>query len=319
MPKSFKPAFGLKNKHLQTLYSSLFRKDLKLNFEIEIFEFDDKDFVDCYWYNKQNDKDIVVLFHGLAGSFKSPYIQGTMKTLSENGFSPVLMHFRGCSGRDNKLPRAYHSGDTNDALSFLKSIKKRFPNSKIFAIGYSLGGNMLLKLLGELKENKLIEKAISVSAPLQLDISANKMNKGLSKFYQAYLLKDLKQQLKKKYNQHDMQSLIKLNKQEIKTLRNFWQFDDVYTAKIHGYESASDYYKKSSAKQYLKDIQTQTLIIHALDDPFMTPEILPSKNGLSKNIILEIYPNGGHVGFIGGTIFRPIYWLEKRIIDFLKN
>ena len=161
MPNSFKPAFGLKNKHLQTLYSSFFKKDLKLNFEIETFELDDGDFVDCYWYNKIKGKDIVVLFHGLAGSYKSPYIQGTMKALSENGFASVLMHFRGCSGRENKLPRAYHSGDTADALAYLKSIKQKYPNSKIFALGYSLGGNMLLKLLGELKKDN-IKKILAI-------------------------------------------------------------------------------------------------------------------------------------------------------------
>ena len=178
---------------------------------------------------------------------------------------------------------------------------------------------MLLKLLGELKENNLIRKAVSISAPMQLDISANKMNKGFSKFYQAHLLKSLNLQLEKKYIQHDMKSLIKLKKDDIKNLKSFWQFDDAYTAPIHGFQSASHYYEKSSAKQYLKNIQTPSLIIHALDDPFMTPKILPSKEELSPSIILEVYQNGGHVGFISGNIFKPTYWLEKRVVNFFKS
>ena len=320
--KSFKSGLGLKNKHLQTLYSSFFKKSPNLNFSIEKFELDDGDFVDCYWYKTKNSDEntpIVILFHGLAGSYKSPYIQGTMQKLSQNGFNSVLMHFRGCSGEPNRLARSYHSGETGDAKAFLLHLKQKFPHAMLFGVGYSIGGNMLLKLLGEMKEDSPFTKAISISAPLQLDICANRMNRGFSKLYQYILLKSLNKSLKQKYDRHDMKSIINMDKKDVKNLKTFWEFDDVYTAPIHGFKTAQNYYKKCSSKQFLKDIATPTLIIHAKDDPFMTPEILPTPNELSQNVKLEIYPHGGHVGFIGGTVFTPEYWLEDRIVRYFKE
>ncbi len=318
----FKPAFGLKNRHAQTLYSSFFRKVNPIKMDIQRFELKDGDFVDCYWHNKPNQNDkvpIVTLFHGLTGSYKSPYIQGLMDTLAHNGFATVLMHFRGCSEEMNRLPRSYHSGDTNDALEWIQHLKQSFTNAPLFAVGFSLGGNMLLKLLGELKDDSPFQAAISVSAPMQLDICADTMNSGFSLFYQRHLMKNLKISLKKKYKQHDMKSLIGIDENGVQNLVSFWEFDAIYTAPIHGFKSATDYYAKSSSKQYLNAITTNTLVIHSLDDPFMTPEVLPKTDELSANVRLEIYPHGGHVGFIGGTFLNPQYWLEKRIVNFFKK
>lgn len=328
MSKLFKPAFGLNNPHLQTLYSSIFtgfpwgRKLPKINFHIEKFEFSDGDFTECFWYSKPNaidTKPIVVLFHGLAGSYKSPYIQGTMTALANSGFRPVLMHFRGCSGNMNNLPKSYHSGETEDAKEFINTLKKDYPHVKIFAVGYSLGGNMLLKLLGELKESSPISGAVSVSPPMQLDICANKINSGFSKFYQYILMKSLKLSLKEKYRYHDMYSLIGVDENSVNKLQTFWEFDDAYTAPIHGFSSADEYYRLCSSKQYLKDITTNTLVIHSTDDPFMTSDVLPSKEEVSPRVELEIYKNGGHVGFISGSIFKPHYWLESRITDYFES
>ena len=325
MNKKFQTSFGLKNRHIQTLYSSLFtmfpwgRKLPKIELKIEKFELGDGDFLECYWHNKpkhDSNAPVVILFHGLAGSYKSPYIQGTMQELAKNGFASVLMHFRGCSGIPNNLPRSYHSGESGDALEWLKHVNSSFPNSKIFTIGYSLGGNMMLKLLGELEKNSPITAAISVSAPMQLDICADKMDRGFSKFYQHILLKDLNAALTKKYDRFDMNSHLNLNKSEIKNLKTFWEFDGAYTAPIHGFESAQDYYTKCSSKQFLKDIKTPTLIIHSSDDPFMTTNILPNKDEISQYVTLEVSNNGGHVGFIGGTFFKPEFWLEKRVVNY---
>jgi len=313
----FKPAFGLENKHIQTVYSTFFSKSLNLTHKIEKFTLLDGDFVECYWYNtnKQNSK-IVILFHGLAGSYQSPYIQRVMKALSLNGYTSVLMHFRGCATKENLLARSYHSGETKDALEFIKYVKKTHPNANIYTIGYSLGANMLLKLLGEIKE-PLIDKAIAISPPMSLDICANQMDKGFSKIYQKRLLKDLILALEKKYDKFDMQSLINLKKEDIKKLDTFWKFDDAYTAPIHGFTSAQDYYTKCSSRQFLKHIKIPTLIIHSKDDPFMTTEVIPSKDELSKNVELHLLEKGGHVGFIGGTFFKPEYYLEKKILNYL--
>jgi len=318
---SFKPAFGLGNCHIQTIYSSLFRKSQDIHFDIQNFTLSDGDFVECYWHrtNKRTaNTPLVILFHGLAGSYKSPYIQGVVTELSSNGFDSVIMHFRGCAHKENRLPRSYHSGDTQDALEFIKSLKQESLNTKLYAVGYSLGANMLLKLLGELKENSLLEKVVAVSPPMQLDICSDRMNRGFSRYYQHRLLKDLNSALDRKYDKHDMNSLIKLKRQDIKHLKTFWDFDGAYTAPIHGFKDAQDYYTQSSSKQYLHSIQTPTLIIHSNDDPFMTPEIIPTKEELSKSVELELTHKGGHVGFISGTFFKPEYWLEKRIVEYFK-
>ncbi len=317
--KPFKPAFGLRNRHIQTLYPSLFRKEIQPKLETEIFELDDGDFVECSWHNKPKKTTktpIVILFHGLEGSYKSSYIQGMMNAFNKIGFSCVLMHFRGCSGKPNRYARAYHSGDTLDAKGWIESLVKRYPNNPLYAIGYSLGGNMLLKLLGEWGDRSPLVSAVSVSAPMQLNISADTINQGFALIYQNYLLKRLKNSLLKKYNYHPMQSLIGLDKKNVKNIKSIWAFDDAYTAKIHGFGTAKEYYNQSSAKQYLKDIRTPTLIIHALDDPFMSKEILPNEDEISNDVQLEIYKNGGHVGFISGSLINPTYWLEERIINY---
>ena len=315
----FKPKFTLKNRHLQTLYAPLFRKQTTPKVEIERFELSDGDFVDAYWYNSKpiDNRPIVTLFHGLAGSFTSPYIQGVMRALEKRGFASVLMHFRGCSGEENLLPRAYHSGDTGDAKAWISHLKKSYPNSSLYAVGYSIGGNMLLKLLGEEEEETPVKSAVSVSAPMDLNISAKAINKGFSKLYQAHLLKALKLTLIEKYNKFDMESLLNMSIEGVKKIKTIEEFDERYTAPIHGFLSASDYYERCSAKQFLKSIKIPTLIIHALDDPFMTEEVLPTTcDEVSISVTLELSKHGGHVGFVGGSCGKPNYWLEEKIADY---
>ncbi|MEA2028766.1 MAG: alpha/beta fold hydrolase, partial [Campylobacterota bacterium] len=156
----------LSNRHIQTLHSSFFKPNHNLNFEIEKFTLSDDDFVDCYWLDRGQSENIVILFHGLGGSYRSSYIQRTMQALSQNGYSSVLMHFRGCSGRMNELARAYHSGDTGDASEWINEVKRRYPEANIHLIGFSLGANMLLKLLGSTKLS--ITSAIAISPPIDL-------------------------------------------------------------------------------------------------------------------------------------------------------
>lgn len=320
----FHPPFLLRNKHLQTVYATFFRKPLKLTTSCEVFELEDGDFVDCYWLHKpkeDNATPIVILFHGLEGSHESPYIQGAMQTLTQAGYACVLMHFRSCSGRDNRQPQTYHSGETGDAKAWIKHVQRQFPHSPLFAVGYSLGANMLLKLLGEYKDESPLKAAIAISAPMQLDISADAISRGSSRFYESYLLRSLKETLLKKYQQHDMKALLGKTPEQIKNIRTIREFDDIYTSKINGFEDAQDYYIKNSAKQYLPHITINTLIIHALDDPFMTPSVLPQKdhtefNKIPLNVKLEIHQHGGHVGFVMGSIFKPIYYLEHRILAY---
>jgi hypothetical protein len=320
--KQFSTSFLLKNKHIQTLYSSFFRKTINLKIEIETFILSDGDFIDCYWYNKPLLTDtipIIILFHGLEGSFKSPYIQGLMKEANKEGFSSVVMHFRGCSYRENNLAKAYHSGATDDAHEWIKHISIKHPHSKLFCAGYSMGGNMLLKLLSEQNNHQYITASTATSVPFLLNVSSKTMEKGFSKIYQHHLLKSLKKNLNKKFIKHDMSLYITLKQKEISNINTFWDLDDKYTAPIHGFKSAQDYYDKCSSRQFLKNIETPTLLIQAKDDPFMTPEVIPTKDELSEYVTLELSENGGHVGFIGGSFFKPEYWLEKRIVEYFKT
>ncbi len=320
---NFQAAKWLNNAHLQTLYSTLFRRCPITHFSIQVFPLADGDFVECYWYrkpDKDSSKPIVTLFHGLAGSYKSPYIQGIMRLLHSAGYAVVLMHFRGCSGTPNKLARAYHSGDTADAKAWIDYLHQEHPSCHLFAVGYSLGGNMLLKLLGdEYQKDSPLQAAVSVSAPLNLAICAKTMQIGFAQVYQHYLLKPLKKALLDKYQKHDFQHLISMGKQKVANIATIEEFDDLYTARFHGFSGSDDYYNKASSDQFLAYINTPTLIIHALDDPFMTPEILPETQHLPKNITLMTTTRGGHLGFISGSIVKPEYWLERRILQYFEG
>jgi len=319
MQKRFKPHWTLKNPHVQTLFAPLVRRKEQTETHLEKFFFEDGDFVESVWYKDlpKNDQPIVILFHGLAGSIESPYAKNLMSALYKKGFASVIMHFRGSYQKENLLPRAYHSGDTADAKAWILHIKEKYPDSTLSAVGFSIGGNMLLKLLGEWGEESPLISAVSVSAPMQLDISADTIERGFARVYQQHLLNPLKKSLLQKYKRFDMNQELEIDEKTVENIATIREFDERYTAKIHGFGSAENYYLKCSAKQFLKHITTPTLIIHALDDPFMTPEILPTKDELSPAITLEISEHGGHVGFVSGTALRPKYWLDSRIVNWL--
>ncbi len=315
----FKPAKFLANGHLQTLYAGLFSKPSTPLVEWEIVELPDGDFVECVWHQKPKmgeNRPIMILFHGLAGGFDSPYIKRAMHALGAKGFAVVLMHFRGCGRTMNRLPRAYHSGDTADAKYLIAHLKETYHDSPLFATGYSLGGNMLLKLLGEMREDSLLDGAMVVSAPMQLESAANRIKRGFSKLYQYNMMRALRASLREKYRYHDMEKLLQLGEEEVNQINNFWEFDNRYTAPIHGFKDAKEYYEKSSSKQYLKYITTPTLIIHAKDDPFLGEGVIPSHEELSSSITFELYESGGHVGFVAGSVLQPEYWIERRMLDF---
>jgi len=264
-------------------------------------------------------RPIVVLFHGLAGSVNSPYIIGLMNALEQEGYASVLMHFRGCGEEENLLPRAYHSGDSADAKAVISHLKEVYPSSPLHAVGFSIGGNMLLKLLGEWGKEALLDSAVSVSAPMRLDICADTIEKGFAKVYQHHLLKPLNQTLLKKYKKFDMQAYLNIDESVVENITTIREFDDAYTVVMHGFASSKEYYEKCSAKQFLKKIRTKILIIHALDDPFMTPEILPNADEISEFVTLEVSQHGGHVGFVEGGFREPKYWLDERIVMFLND
>ncbi|WP_186645428.1 YheT family hydrolase [Fluviispira vulneris] len=228
----------MKNRHLQTLFPALSPCQKKLFLKRETIYLPDQDFIEVDWtVNKQEDKPLVILLHGLEGSSNSSYIRRTMQKAIDSGFRAVCMHFRGCSGVQNKMRRVYHAGETEDLNFFINYLKQKEKiKSQVFIVGFSLGGNVLLKWLSENNENNFISSAVAVSVPFELENSAQKMNNGFSRIYQWWLLKSLKNNLLK----NDRYKDFNLTKNEIVAIKNFWEFDDKITARIHGFKGAQD-------------------------------------------------------------------------------
>lgn len=310
----FNPPWWLTNAHLQTIWSVLFRRRKPLDIRTDRLELEDGDYLDLAWIGKNRGPHILLL-HGLEGCIHSHYANGLLHTLDEAGYSSIFMHFRGCSGTPNRLPKSYHSGETGDLTQVIEYIDKVSERPLVALVGFSLGGNVLLKWLGEQKEAVAIEVAIAVSVPFLLDDCAQRLDKGLSRVYQSYLLRRLKRAYTEKFTQMTSPLSVDLN-----SLNNFRIFDDQVTAPLHGFDGVKHYYAASSCRQYLKSIKTPTLIIHARDDPFMEPATIPTEEELSSAITLELSEKGGHVGFVtGNRPWKPDYWLEARIMEYLSD
>jgi len=320
---SFKPAWWLKNAHLQTIFPALFRQSVILKESWrERLVTPDNDFIDLDWCG-EGEQPLVILLHGLTGSSESGYINGLQKILLEQGYRSVVLNFRGCSGESNNLARCYHSGDTDDIDFLYKTLRQREPDTKIAVIGFSLGGNVVLKWLGEQADQLSLFAAIAVSVPLVLSTCATKLDAGFSRFYRGNLIRDLKVYISAKASHlqrigqtKEAEKIYQLG--DLSDIQSFWQYDDQVVAKLHGFKSAEHYYQQSSSRYYLKAIAIPTLLIQAVDDPFITAEVIPDKKELSEQITMEITQGGGHVGFVTGVApFKPRYWLEQRIPEFL--
>ena len=251
---------------------------------------------------------------GLEGSIESHYARGLLTSALARGWRGVLMQFRGCSGDTNRLPRAYHSGETSDATTVIAALKDRLKGAPIAAAGYSLGGNVLLKYLGEQGENAPLVAAAVVSVPMMLSPCAARLQRGFSRVYDAWLLRSLKASYERKRAAVDLGPVGDIDLAKVRSIKGY---DDVITAPLHGFRDAEDYYEKSSSRPYLRRIRIPTLIIHAIDDPFMTDEVIPSESELADSVTLELSRHGGHVGFVSGPPWRPQYWPETRIPEFL--
>ena len=321
MRSSFVAMKGFSNSHFQTILPTLLNKGQKALFSHQRFELSDGDFLDLAWKKLPDDdsRPIIIIFHGLEGSVHSSYAFRLMEALDKKGFNSVVMHFRGCFSELNRLPRAYHSGETGDGKAFIEHLVEKYPGHALAAVGFSLGGNMLMKMQGEFGDASPLFAAVSVSAPLRLEMTADHINSGASRFYQKILMDSLKKRLLEKFEQHDYEKILGLKKEAVPGWKSFWEYDDLFTGPIHGFKNAEDYYTRSSAQQYLPHITIPTLIIHAEDDPFMPVTVLPDEGTLPTNVSLEVSEHGGHVGFVGGTLFKPRYWLEERIPSFFEE
>lgn len=281
----------------------------------------DGDFLDLDWYGEHH-SPIVILLHGLTGSTRSPYIVGMQSALSFHGYRSVAMNFRGCSGSPNLTWKAYHSGDTQDLRHLIQQLRCNEPDTPLRAIGFSLGGNVLLKYLAEEGSQSRIEAAVSVSAPIKLAACATRLDQGISRLYRNQLIKELKEYLSMKANHlreighhDDADRLDDLG--PLDSVSSFWEYDDRVVARLYGFKDASDYYTQSSSFGSLGAIRSSTLIIQSLDDPFLTPDVIPKPHEHPANVWVRSSRTGGHVGFVQGPVpWRPVYWLESQVKEF---
>ncbi|WP_342594470.1 hydrolase [Salinicola lusitanus] len=316
----FRAPAGLRNAHVQTLLPRIL-PGRKLARETEIVDLPDGDFVELAWARpapSRADAPIFLLFHGLEGSFDSPYARELLHAAAAMGWRAVLMHFRGCGQTPNRLPRAYHSGDTADAYWIVGQLAQRYPQALMVAAGVSLGANMLLKLVAEQGGDGLpLAGAIAINAPLDLAASADTLNRGISRVYQRYLLRQLKHKVLTRLQTTPLP--LKINAGQIRRLNSFWAYDNDVTAPLHGFRSASDYYRRASAGPLLGEIELPTLILHAADDPFMPGDLFSRLPPPSPSVRVEIARHGGHVGYVERRGGRLRSWLTRRIEQQLRQ
>ncbi|RYF85185.1 MAG: alpha/beta fold hydrolase [Chitinophagaceae bacterium] len=311
-----KPPAFLFNQHLETIVPSLFRKVTAPAYVRERITTPDGDFLDLDWSQVGSVK-LVILSHGLEGDSQRPYIRGMARTFAAAGYDVLAWNYRGCSGEINRLVRSYHSGATEDLEVVVHRALQKFPYTAITLIGFSLGGNLTLKYLGEKGKNLRpeIKNAITVSVPCDL-LGSAKMLGTLNNFvYQRRFLKSLRQKLKQKQLLHPAEESLKNESR----LADFFAFDNFYTAPAHGFAGAEAYYKACSSLYFLGTIQIPTLLINAQNDPFLSQSCFPVKEAeKSEFVFLEMPERGGHVGFCS-DFRKDIYYSELRALQFSES
>ncbi|AGA80099.1 putative hydrolase of the alpha/beta-hydrolase fold protein [Echinicola vietnamensis DSM 17526] len=301
------------NGHLQTIFPALFRKHLSLPFDRERITTPDGDFLDLDWL-RQDSKKLVIICHGLEGDSRRPYMRGMAKHFFQNKYDVLTWNFRGCSGELNIRPFFYHSGATYDLETVVNHAAEKY--AQVYLIGFSLGGNLTLKYLGEpLPKSSKIKKAVAISVPLHLKSSCTKISSKENLIYSNRFLKTLKVKVQQKALMFP-DDLSTDGLQKVKTLK---EFDDKFTGPMHGYRDADHYYDQCSSLYYLDGITIPTLILNAKNDPFLSEECFPVEKAHSlEKVFMEFPEIGGHVGFTPRKR-KEIYWSENRAFEFIDS
>ena len=309
----FRPPLLLRNGHLQTIFPVLFPRCLDLAYVPERLELADGDFLDLAWLRRGSNR-LAILCHGLEGDSEAGYIRGMSAALAEGGWDVLAWSFRGCSpGAPNRLLRFYHSGETDDLREVIRHAGKSYDNVALG--GFSLGANIVLKYLGERATAAKVAGAVAISAPVDLAASTRVLDGNWSN--RIYLRRFLKS-LIAKVEAKAVDFPGKLDLQDIRKTRSFLEFDDRYTARIHGFRNAADYWRQSSSRQFLRGIRVPTLLLNARDDPFLPPACFPVPEAESNPcLFLETPARGGHVGFVDWETWHGRTWAERRAVEFL--
>lgn len=319
MNQSFSPAWWLRGGHAQTLWGKLLRPQRIHDTRIERVETPDGDSVILHHLDAPSGAPVLVVLHGLEGSVRSHYVQGLLDEARQRQWHAAVLVFRSCGGELNRARRFYHSGETGDLRFVLSHLQNVFPSVPLVLAGVSLGGNVLLKYLGEEAErlSPRIHGAAAVSVPYDLARSSRFIDQGFSKVYQKRFITSLKSKALRKLDQFpDLAS-----RETLDAATTMYAFDDCFTAPVHGFRDASDYYSQSSSIGWISNISINTLLLSAVDDPFLPSEVLEQVRDIARHnphLEVEFPPHGGHVGFVGGSNpLAPVYYLEKRVSEFL--
>jgi len=314
---TYNPKYLFKSKHFNTAYRTFFH-DYNIDYHRKRLETKDGDFLDLD-FSTVDSPNITIIIHGLEGSSNSSYVKSLTKVLNEQLIDVVAINLRGCSDEPNRLLSSYHSGKTDDLEEVIDHIKNNYNYKYIHVVGFSLGGNITLKYLGEngLSPTSKVQSAVAVSVPCDLKGSSESLAKFSNKIYMQRFLISLK---KKSFHKLNMFPNSFLTKEKIENAKSFFDFDNLYTAPAHGFKDAFDYWKKSSSKQFIPNIKVPTLLITSIDDPFLSKTCIPIQEAKSnKQFHLELTKYGGHVGFNSSKSNYNGLWLEQRIANFIKN
>lgn len=301
-----------------TVWGKFFRERVLPPVRLERLPAPDGDVITLATFEAPANGPVLLILHGLEGGLRSHYVGGLVATALQHGWRPVLQLFRTCDGRAAAVRRTYHSGETSDLDHVVRALVDRHPDSAFGIVGVSLGGNVLLKWLGEQGEAApaVVRAAAAVSVPYDLARCSRAIDSGFSRLYQWNFMRSLRKKARWKVAQFpDV-----LPAERVERLRTMWEFDDAFTAPLHGFRDAADYYHQCSSIRYLDRIRRPTLLLSAFDDPFHTPDVLrdvAAACATSRFLVPEFHRRGGHVGFVGGAPWRPTYYVDQRIAEFL--
>jgi predicted alpha/beta-fold hydrolase len=310
---TFEPPVLFRNTHFSTIYSAKLRPSPRLIQQRERMQLADGDFMDIDWsFAEKPSQKVAILLHGLEGNAQRIYIKGQAKILNQNGWDAAAVNFRGCSGEANISYQSYNAGKTDDLEATINFILKKDTYTEIALVGFSLGGNLLLKYLGERASfPKEIKKAVAISTPLSLKGSLESLNVFSNWVYRNSFLLNLRKKYKSKMKNFPE----KMTTSDYKKITSLFEFDNLYTAPAHGFKNALEYYEKNSSLQFLPNIEIPVYILNAENDSFISPACYPTKLASKmKNLHLEIPKYGGHVGF---HQTNKMYYSEERTVQFL--